>query len=227
MKIAILGTGMVGQALAAKLNDVGHDVMIGTRNVNETMARSKPDLYGNPPFPAWFQKHSGVKLGSYEQAAVHGEVVFNATHGAASIDALKAAGEKNINGKILIDIANPLDFSKGMPPSLFVSNTDSLAEQIQHSFPNVKVVKALNTVNASVMTNPQALAGGDHHLFISGNDSEAKVKVVEWLKTWLGWKHIIDLGDITTARGTEMMLPVWVRLMTALKTPTFNWKIVQ
>jgi len=227
MKVAILGTGMVGQALAAKLSEVGQDVMIGTRNAEETMSRTAPGMFGNPPFRVWKEQHPPVSLGTYSQAAVHGEVVLNATSGSASLDALRLAGEANLNGKILIDISNPLDFSKGMPPSLTVCNTDSLAEQIQRALPQVRVVKTLNTVNAMVMVNPQLVAGGDHHLFISGNDAGAKAKVVELLKSWFGWQHIIDLGDIKTARGSEMVLPLWISLMGALKTPMFNFKVTQ
>ena len=136
-------------------------------------------------------------------------------------------GAKHLDGKILIDVANPLDFSRGMPPSLTVCNTDSLGEQIQRAFPAVKVVKTLNTTNAFVMVDPAQVAGGDHTLFVSGNDAAAKTRVTELLEGWFGWKQVIDLGDITTARGTEMLLPIWIRLMGALKTPMFNFKIVR
>ncbi|NTU64818.1 MAG: NADP oxidoreductase, partial [Chloroflexi bacterium] len=134
--------------------------------------------------------------------------------------------EANLNGKTLIDISNPLDFSKGMPPTLFVKDSDSLAEQIQRAFPKVNVVKTLNTMTASVMVNPGQLAGGDHTVFVSGNDAGAKAQVAELLKGF-GWRDIIDVGDITTARGTEMLLPIWIRLMGALQTPFFNFKIVK
>lgn len=227
MKIGIIGTGMVGQILGARLSSDRHDVMIGTRSPADTLSRTGPDGYGNPPFAVWRKEHPNVKLGTFAEAATHGEVVLNATSGGGSLPALTAAGVKNLEGKILIDISNPLDFSKGMPPFLSVCNTDSLGEQIQRALPAVKVVKTLNTVNAHVMVNPQALAGGDHHLFVSGNDAGAKAEVTRLLEVWFGWKNIIDLGDITTARGTEMMLPVWVRLWGALKTPMFNFKVVR
>jgi len=218
---------MVGQTLAGKLAELGHEVMIGTRNAAETMAKTAPGPFGNPPFKAWKDAHPAIPLVTYAEAAARGEIIFNATSGGGSLEALRLAGEANLGGKILVDIANPLDFSKGMPPSLTVCNTDSLAEQIQRAFPKVKVVKALNTVNALVMVNPNAVAGGDHHLPICGNDASARATVTELLKSNFGWKHVIDLGDITAARGTEMMLPVWVRLMGTLKTPMFNFKIVQ
>ncbi|HCA78229.1 MAG TPA: NADP oxidoreductase [Bacteroidetes bacterium] len=227
MKLAILGTGMAGQTLAGKLADLGHEVRIGTRNVAETMAKTAPGPFGNPPFKSWKEQHPEIPLVTYAEAAAGGEIVFNATSGGASLEALRLAGEGNLGGKILVDIANPLDFSKGMPPSLSVCNTDSLAEQIQRAFPKAKVVKALNTVNALVMVNPKAVAGGDHHLLICGDDASAKSTATEFLKSNFGWKHIIDVGDITAARGTEMILPLWVRLMGALKTPMFNFKIVQ
>ena len=226
MKIGILGTGMVGQAIGGRLAQLGHDVMIGTRDVAETLARTAPDGMGNPPFSVWQKQNPKVKLGNFAQAAAHGELVVNATNGFAAIDILKSAGEANLNGKTLIDISNPLDFSKGMPPTLFVKDSDSLAEQIQRAFPKMNVVKTLNTMTASVMVNPGQLAGGDHTVFVSGNDAGAKAQVAELLKSF-GWRDIIDVGDITTARGTEMLLPIWIRLMGALQTPFFNFKIVK
>jgi 8-hydroxy-5-deazaflavin:NADPH oxidoreductase len=143
-----------------------------------------------------------------------------------SMDALKAAGEKNLAGKVLVDIANPLDFSRGMPPSLAVCNTDSLGEQIQRAFPQTKVVKTLATMNAYLMVGPAQLAGADHTVFVSGNDPAAKQRVSELLRSF-GWKDIVDLGDITTARGTEMMLPIWLRAWGATGTPMFSFKLVR
>jgi predicted dinucleotide-binding enzyme len=226
MKIGIFGTGIVGQAIAARLTGLGHEVMIGTRNVAETLARTAPDPMGNPPFSAWYEHNAQVKLGTFAAAATHGELVFNCTVGGASLEALQLAGEANLNGKVLVDIANPLDFSQGMPPTLSISNTDSLGEQLQAAFPQVKVVKTLNTMNAHLMVNPGQLAGGDHTVFVSGNDGAAKATVIELL-TSFGWQDIIDLGDISTARGTEMLLPIWLRLLGALQKPMFNFKIVR
>jgi hypothetical protein len=150
----------------------------------------------------------------------------NATAGAVSLEALEQAGDENLNGKILIDISNPLDFSKGMPPTLWVSNTDSLGEQSQRRFPEARVVKTLHTMNAYLMVDPTQLAGADHTVFVSGDDAEAKTTVTELLRSF-GWTDIIDLGDITTARGTEMLPPVWLRLFGALQKPIFNFKIVR
>lgn len=215
MKIAVLGTGIVGEAIASKLADVGHEVTMGSRTANNEKA------------VAWAQKKGGkAKNATFADAAASAELIFNATLGTATLDVLKLAGEKNLSGKVLIDVANPLDFSKGMPPSLFVSNTDSLGEQIQRAFPNTKVVKTLNTMNCYLMVNP-SLVPGDHTVFLSGNDSEAKTKVARLLTESFGWKtnHILDLGDITTARGTESLLPIWIRLWGKLQNPNFNFHI--
>ena len=140
--------------------------------------------------------------------------------------AVDTAARAQLTGKILVDISNPLDFSQGFPPSLSVSNTDSLAEQIQRALPETKVVKTLNTVSAPVMVEPRAVAGGDHTMLVSGNDAGAKAEVTTLLQTF-GWKDVIDLGDLTNARGQEMWLPLWVRLFGAVKTPMFNLKIVR
>jgi len=226
MKVGVLGTGAVGRAVAGKLAELGHDVVVGTRSVDRTMAHAETDYMGNPPFSAWQKGHATVRLATFAQAATHGEIVVNATAGTASLDALKAAGARNLAGKILIDIANPLDFSKGMPPSLSVCNTDSLGEQIQRAFPKARVVKTLNTVNNLLMVNPNLVARGDHDVFVSGNDPDAKARVTEFLEAF-GWKHVIDLGDITSARGVEMVLPIWVQMMGALRTPMFNFKVAR
>jgi 8-hydroxy-5-deazaflavin:NADPH oxidoreductase len=226
VRFGILGTGVVGKTIAVRLDGLGHDVIVGTRNPEETLSRTDPDQYGNPPFGAWQEEHPEVRLGTFAEAAAHGDMVVNATAGAVSLEALEQAGEDNLNGKILIDISNPLDFSKGMPPTLLVSNTDSLGEQIQRRFPEAKVVKTLHTMNAYLMVDPAQLAATDHTVFVSGDDAEAKARVSELLQSF-GWSDIIDLGDITTARGTEMVLPIWVRLFGVLQKPIYNFKIVR
>jgi predicted dinucleotide-binding enzyme len=215
MKIGVLGTGMVGKAIGTKLVQLGHSVKMGSRTANNEKAAE------------WI-KSSGPNSsqGTFADAAVFGELVFNCTSGMASLEVLKLAGANNLSGKVLIDISNPLDFSKGMPPTLSVCNADSLGEQIQRAFPAVKVVKTLNTMNCNIMVNP-SLVPGSHDVFVCGNDADAKSKVTEILKNWFGWKSVIDLGDITSARGVEMMLPIWIRLMGALQTANFNFKIVR
>lgn len=214
MKIGVLGSGVVGQTIAGKLAQIGEDVTVGSRE--PAKLREWQAGLGAP-----------AALGSFAEAAAAGEIVINATSGGASLAALELAGAANLDGKILIDIANPLDFSQGMPPSLSVANTDSLGEQIQRAFPGALVVKTLNTLAAGLMVDPGQLAGGDHHIFVSGDSAEAKARVTELLGRWFGWREVIDLGDITTARGTEMLLPVWLRLWGALGTPQFNFKIVR
>ncbi len=226
MKIGVIGTGIVGRTLAARLTELGHSVTVGTRDPAATTARTEPDGMGNPPFASWHAGHRDVTLGTFEQAAKHGDVVLNATGGSGAVAALTAAGADNLRGKVLLDISNPLDFSQGFPPFLSVSNTDSLGEQIQRAFPDVRVVKSLNTMTASLMADPKQLAGGDHSVFVSGNDAQAKATVTALLES-LGHTDVIDLGDITTARGSEMLLPIWVRLMGPLGTPIFNFKIVR
>jgi len=226
MKIGILGTGVVGQTIAEKLVQLGHQVMIGTRDIKATLAKTGKDNFGRPSVNEWLKINTKIQLGTLSEAASFGEFIVNATSGTGSIDALKMAGDNNLANKVLLDISNPLDFSKGMPPTLTVCNTDSLAEQIQRTFPKTKVVKSLNTLTAMLMVNPGLLAESTN-IFLNGNDSNAKSEVKKLLTTF-GWneKDIIDMGDITTARGTEQILPIWVRLWGTLQTPMFNFKIV-
>jgi predicted dinucleotide-binding enzyme len=203
-----------------------HEVTVGTRDVDATMARTESDSMGNPPYADWAHTHPNVALATFADAAADAELVVNATSGNASIAALEAAGREHLAGKVLLDIANPLDYSQGFPPSLFISNTDSLAEQIQAAFPEAKVVKSLNTMNALLMADPRRLADGDHTVFVSGNDADAKRIVTELLRSF-GHGDVIDLGDLSTARGTESLLPAWVRLYGVLGAPMFQFKIVR
>ena len=214
VRIGILGTGVVGQTLGGKLVELGHEVKLGSRtSANEKAAK-------------WVGQHgSRASQGTFAEAASFGEMVFNCTSGMVSLEALRSAGSANLAGKVLVDVANPLDFSHGMPPTLSVSNSDSLAEQIQRAFPDAKVVKALNTMNAGVMVNPSSVPG-DHDVFICGNDAGAKSQVSDLLRSF-GWRTIVDLGDITGARGAEMLLPIWLRLMGTFKTATFNFHVAR
>jgi predicted dinucleotide-binding enzyme len=224
MRYAVLGTGTVGRTIAAKLDSLGHDVTIGTRDPRSTLARTDPAAAS---FPLWHREHPGVQLATFAEAAGRAETVVNAGNGAASLDMLAAAGAEDLSGKVLIDIANPLDFSAGMPPSLDPVNTDSLGERIQRAFPAAKVVKTLNTMTAAVMTDP-ARVPGEHNVFVSGDDPAAKRAVTEWLISF-GWppRSIIDPGDITAARATEMMLPVWLRLFAAFGHGEFNFHLAR
>ena len=226
MNIGVLGTESVAKTIADKLASLGHTVMLGTRDPKATLQRSGNDMMGGPPVRTWLEAHPTARLGTMDEAARFGAIVFNALNGQGAVAVAPQLADA-LAGKVLVDISNPLDFSKGMPPSLFISNTDSLGEQLQRALPRTRVVKTLNTVNALMMVNPRQLAGGDHTMFVAGNDAAAKAEVTKILTEWLGWKDVIDLGDITMARGTEMWLPLWVRLWGALKTPTFNLKIVR
>ena len=214
MKFGVLGSGMVGSAIAGKLVSRGHEVKMGSRTANNEKAAAWVSSAGK-----------GASQGTFADAAAFGEIVFNCTSGAGSLDALKSAGAQNLLGKVLVDVANPLDFSKGMPPTLFVSNDDSLAERIQAALPETNVVKALNTINANVMVNPGRVPG-ETDVFVCGNDAGAKAQVIRILKQDFGWTTVIDLGDLTAARGTESYLHLWLRLMGSLKTADFNVKVV-
>jgi 8-hydroxy-5-deazaflavin:NADPH oxidoreductase len=217
MKIAVLGTGMVGNAIATKLVQLGHQIMMGSRTSNSDAGQE------------WLRSVGGkAQIGTFADAGAFGEIVFDCTNGANSVAALRQAGADNLRGKILIQVGNPLDTSKGMPPTLTICNTDSLGEQVQQEFPDVRVVKALNTVNCDIMIAPSRVPG-DHNLFVCGNNAAAKREVNDRLCEWFGWKpgNIIDLGDITNARGTEMFLALWVRLWGVLGTPHFNIRVVR
>jgi len=216
LKIGIIGTGMVGATLGSKLVQLGHEVKMGSRTANNENAVEWAKSNG-----------SKASAGTFSDAAAFGDVIFNCTAGGVSLNALKLAGSENLKGKVLVDVANPLDFSKGMPPTLTVCNTDSIGEQIQRTFPDVKVVKSLNTMNCKVMVEPSVVPG-DSSIFLAGNDAGAKEKVRGILESF-GWKAgtIIDLGDITASRGTEMVLPLWMRLYGLYPNQSFNFRIVK
>ncbi|WP_196260076.1 NADPH-dependent F420 reductase [Pelagibacterium limicola] len=211
MRIGVLGTGMVGQAIAARLAGLGHEVMMGSREANNPKALD-------------FAAASGARAGSFGQAADFAEIVFNCTNGANALSALQLAGADNLRGKVLADLSNPLDFSRGFPPFLSVCNTDSLAETIQRAFPETCVVKTLCTVNADIMVEPRRLSG-NHHVYLSGNDEAAK-EAIRALLVEFGWRKVIDLGGIETARGQEMMMPLWLSLWKGLGTAQFNFTLV-
>ena len=216
MKFGLFGTGTVGRTLGAKLVELGHDVTMGSRTAD------------NPTAAEWAAANGErAHHGTFRDAAAFGELVVNATAGEGSVAALESAGTENLDGKVLIDTSNAIDHSSGFPPTLTVANTDSVAEQLQRSFPRARVVKALNTVNAQVMVNP-GMIEGPHHLFIAGDDADAKAQVSRLLESF-GWAAdtIVDLGDISNARPLEMYLTLWIRLMRTLGTPRFNIRIVQ
>jgi hypothetical protein len=213
MKIGLLGSGVVGQTIGTKLVQLGHDVMMGSRDP------------ANPTGITWAKKEGHHALyGTFMNAAAFGEIIINCTLGAASLEALQAAGSENLNGKILIDTSNPLDYSADLW-TLTICNNDSLGEQIQRAFPGAKVVKTLNTMNSNVMVDPRKLSEKTD-VFVSGNDVDAKATVTAILRDWFGWRSIIDLGDITTSRGVEMFVILWQNMRDAISSPRFNIKIV-
>lgn len=226
MRIAVFGTATVGRELASAFTSHSHQVTIGTRSVSNTMSRTEVGEQGIAPYRVWQEDHPTVSLATFAEAARASEVVVNATSGMNTLGVFEQAGAASVNGKVVIDVSNPLDFSQGFPPSLDPVNVDSIGEQLQRAYPEARVVKTLNTVNASVMAQPAALNRGDHTMFLCGDSSDAK-GVAHVLLSELGWRDIIDLGDITGARGLEMYLPLWLRLMGALGTPTFNVKVVR
>jgi 8-hydroxy-5-deazaflavin:NADPH oxidoreductase len=228
VKIAVLGTGMVGQTLAGRLAALGHQVTVGTRDPEATLARAaSPEGAGTPAYSSWQAEHPAVRLATFGAAAEQAELIINATAGGASLQALASAGPANLDGKVILDVANSLDFSRGFPPSLSVVNTDSLAEQIQRAHPTARVVKSLNTMNCRVMVDP-ARVPGEHVVFVSGDDSDAKATVAGVLGE-LGWAPgaIWDLGGLSTARGAEMLMPVWLSIMQKLGSGDFNFAIAR
>jgi len=213
MKIGVLGTGVTGLTIGSRLVQQGHEVMIGSRDE------------ANPKAVAWAKDEGHHALyGTFMNAAQFGEVIINCTLGSASLDALHMAGAENLSGKILIDTANPIDRGDGVW-KLTVCNTDSLGEQIQRAFPDTKVVKTLNTVNSNVMADPAKLTEMTD-IFVSGDDLDAKATVIRYLREWFGWRHVIDLGDITTSRGVEMYVLFWHYLRDVTPAQRFNIKVV-
>jgi predicted dinucleotide-binding enzyme len=213
MKIGVLGTGIVGQTIGSRLVQLGHDVMMGSRDA------------ANPKAITWAKEEGRhASFGTFANAASFGETIFNCTLGTASLDALRQAGAANLDGKVLVDMANPLDYSTEIW-TLTVCNTDSLGEQIQRAFPKARVVKTLNTVNCNVMVDPRKLTERTD-VFVSGNDIEAKAVVISILRDWFGWKSVIDLGGIETSRSVEMYVLLWQHLRNWSSSHRFNIRIV-
>lgn len=211
MRIGVLGTGEVGRAIATRLHQLSHEVTMGSRSA------------GSDALAAWIgEAGEGAKGGDFATAAADSELLFNCTAGVASLQALEAAGTDNLADKTLIDVALPLDFSNGFPPTLAVCNDDSLGERIQAAYPETRVVKTLNTVNSAVMVDPGRIRG-DHSIFVCGDDGAAKAQVSALLEA-IGWpaESIVDLGGIEAARGTEMYLPLWLRLYGHFGDADFN-----
>jgi predicted dinucleotide-binding enzyme len=212
VKIAVLGTGSAGRTVAAGLARLGHEVVIGTRDPVATRKRADWD--------------SDLPLEEYAVVADGADIVVNATNGQASLVVFDAIGGQQLSGKVVLDLANALDFSGGFPPRMAVDDTDSLAEQIQRAFPQARVVKALNTVTAGVMVDPGKVGDGETTVFAASDDAEARAVVVALLEQ-LGWRDVVEFEELAAARGLEMWLPLWVRLMARLGTADFNLKVVR
>jgi len=215
MKIAVLGTGSVGRALAGRLAELGHDVTVGTRDPGATSAKEE--------YAGWAADHPDVGLATFGAAAADAELLVNATSGGVSLEVLAQAGD--LTGKVLLDVSNGLDFSRGFPPLISAPQDDSIAEQIQRAHPGARVVKSLNTMTADLMVHPEQLSDPGS-VFVSGDDPDAKQTVTGLLHD-LGHTDVVDLGDVTTARGAEWLMPAWLRVMGAVGTPLFNWKVVR
>ena len=200
---------------------MGHDVVLGTRDPKKLDEKKNMAATLNE----WLIATQGkTRVAAFKEAAAHGEILISCTHGQISVEALKLAEADKVGSKILIDTANELDASQGMPPRVLAGQDRSVSENIQKTFPNLKVVKSLNTINCKVMVNPKAVHDGDHTIFVSGNDAEAKAKVTDLLKSF-GWSDVLDLGDLSSARGPEMYMALWLRLWGATKSGMINIKV--
>ena len=220
MNIGVLGSGVVGQTIATALTAKGHNVRMGSRSSNNEKAAE------------WVKKaNEHATQGDFNDAAAFGEIVFLCLNGAHALDAVKTIKADSVSGKVVIDVTNPLDFSRGMPPRILegLGNSNSLGEEIQKALPDAFVVKTLNTVNCNVMVDARIVNGGDHHLYLCGNDADAKNKVKQLLADAFYWKaeNLLDLGNIENARATEAIVPFWVLVMQAAGTPMFNFKVVK
>ena len=217
----VLGTGVVGRTLASKLVDIGHQVRMGTRDVEASRANADPGYGGGPSLAEWIPTNPAIALVPFAEAIDESDVVINALHGSASVDVLAQGG---LDGKLVIDVANPLDFSTGQL-DLWVGITDSLGETIQRTYPAARVVKTLNTVTAAVMVDPGSIGDGDHTMFVAGEDASAKSEVTDLLRSF-GWRDVRDLGGIQAARGMEAQLVMWLTIVNATGSPMFNVKVV-
>jgi predicted dinucleotide-binding enzyme len=220
MKIGILGAGPVAQTIGTALVQNGHTVFLGSR--------SSP----NEKVAAWLHQCGGRgKSGSFQEAATFGELLFVCLNGGVAVDVINQTGAESFREKVVIDVTNPLDFSRGMPPTLLppYNNQYSLGEHIQATLPDAFVVKALNTVTARLMVNALLVNDGNHNLFICGNNAEAKNTVKHLLAENFYWKpeNIMDMGSIESARLTEAIIPFWVGVMQVMGTSLFNYQIVR
>jgi 8-hydroxy-5-deazaflavin:NADPH oxidoreductase len=215
-RIGILGTGQVANTISNALIQLGYEVKMSSRTANNEKATG------------WAKSNGRMASnGTFTDAALFGQIIFNCTKGEHTLDVFNMAGISNFNNKIIIDVSNPLDFSKGMPPTLIPSlaNTNSLGEEIQKLLPDAKVVKTLNIVNCEVMVRASK-CGGQATMFLAGNDSDAKKEVSNLLNQF-GWDDLIDLGSIVHARSTEMMFPIWLSIYMATQNGYLAFKVIR
>jgi predicted dinucleotide-binding enzyme len=220
MKVGVLGTGVVGEAIASALVARDNFVMMGSRKAN------------NEKSAAWVKKNSKyASAGTFNEAASFADIIFICLSGEYTLDVVKDLNDQNLRNKIIVDITNPLDFTRGMPPRILenLGNSTSLGEEIQNLLPDSYVVKTLNTVNYKLMVDARLINNGDHNLFVCGNNLDAKNKVMHLLVDSFHWKadRLIDLGGIEMSRCVEAIVPFWVAVYQKLGTPLFNFKIVQ
>ncbi|RZS80223.1 hypothetical protein EV189_3707 [Motilibacter rhizosphaerae] len=223
MRTAVLGTGMVGQHIAGRLAELGHEVVVGTRDPAASLAREDAG-WGARPLRVWLDAHPGVRVAAFRDAVADAELVVGASGGDVTLAVLEAVGAQALGERVYLDVANPLQHGEGLP-TLSVCNTDSLGEQVQRAYPRLRVVKALNTLTAPLMVHPETL-GEDTTVFVAGDDAEAKALVTGVLRAF-GHADVLDLGGIEAARGMEMWLPLWLRIAGALGGSGFNVKVVR
>ncbi|MDJ0821287.1 MAG: NAD(P)-binding domain-containing protein [Paracoccaceae bacterium] len=216
MKYAVLGTGMVGHTLATKLVSLGHEVRMGARSADNEKAVAWADANG-----------AKARQGRFAEVAAWADRVIFAVNGGNIVAVAEAVGNDAVAGKTVIDVTNPLDMSGGLPPTLIpeLSNTTSAGEALQAQLPDAKVVKTLNTMNHLIMVDP-ARVPGEHDVFLCGEDDAAKQDVVAMLAEF-GWTDPVDLGPLAAARGTEGLMPFWLRMWGAVGNADFNYRIVR
>lgn len=198
MKVGIIGSGEVGRKLADGFIELGHSVRIGSRDPNQSKITE------------WIDKHGkeNASSGTFADTAVFGEIVVLATLWTGTSEAIHLANPQNLANKVVIDVTNPLDFSKGMPPSLIIGHTDSAGEIIQRMLPDSKVVKSFNIVGNPHMIHPD-FPGGKPTMFICGNDEGAKKIVTNDILSKFGWETI-DIGGIEGSRLLEPLALLWI-----------------
>lgn len=219
MNIGIVGNGVAAEAIGLALLKKGHNVLLGGPQG------------GSEKGMAWVKKAgNGAAEGTYEEGALFGELVFICLEGAFALEVLRTIHPNSFAGKIVVDVTNPLDYTRGDQPRILKEFRDvSLGERIQEVLPHAYVIKALNTVNYQLMTDARQVYKGDHSLFVCGNDANAKNQLKHFLVDNFYWKPdgLADLGGIEAARAIEAIVPFCVLLSQSYGTPLINFKVVR